>query len=155
MADIKISALPFAGSLDGTELVPVVQSGVTEQTTTGQFFFQPGTAAELAALTAKTVTVIDSGFTTRLLLNGASGQIFVVSQTDNSSSARLTCTGVGGTAVAQMNLGGSFQVSLGFGANGATPQAKATVNAAAVDPATTMALVNQLRAALIANGICQ
>jgi hypothetical protein len=40
-----------------------------------------------------------------------------------------------------------------FGCNGKTPQAAYSVNAAATDPATTMALVNQLRAALIANGI--
>lgn len=41
-----------------------------------------------------------------------------------------------------------------FGVNGATPQAKATVNAACSDLATSVALINQLRAALVANGIC-
>lgn len=41
-----------------------------------------------------------------------------------------------------------------FGCNGTTPQSTVAVAVAAVDPATTMALVNQLRAALIANGIC-
>jgi len=39
-----------------------------------------------------------------------------------------------------------------FGANGAVPQAAYAVPAAAVDPATTMALANALRLALIANG---
>ena len=34
MADEKISALPVAGTLDGTEPVPVVKGGVTKQTTT-------------------------------------------------------------------------------------------------------------------------
>lgn len=34
MADTKISALPSAGTLDGTEPVAVVQGGVTKQTTT-------------------------------------------------------------------------------------------------------------------------
>lgn len=34
MANVKISALPIGSSLDGTELVPIVQAGVTKQTTT-------------------------------------------------------------------------------------------------------------------------
>lgn len=34
MADTKISALPASGALTGAEIVPVVQSGVTKQTTT-------------------------------------------------------------------------------------------------------------------------
>lgn len=34
MADIKISELPVASSLTGTELVPVVQGGATKQITT-------------------------------------------------------------------------------------------------------------------------
>jgi hypothetical protein len=33
MADTKISALPAAGALDGTELLPLVQGGATEQVT--------------------------------------------------------------------------------------------------------------------------
>lgn len=33
MADIKISALPAATALDGSELVPIVQAGVTSQST--------------------------------------------------------------------------------------------------------------------------
>jgi hypothetical protein len=41
-----------------------------------------------------------------------------------------------------------------FGVNGATPQAKAAVNAACSDLSTAVALINQLRAALVANGIC-
>ena len=35
MANVKISALPAAATLTGAELVPVVQSGATDQTTTG------------------------------------------------------------------------------------------------------------------------
>lgn len=42
-----------------------------------------------------------------------------------------------------------------FGCNGATPRAKATVNAACSDLATAVALLNQIRTALINNGICQ
>jgi hypothetical protein len=41
-----------------------------------------------------------------------------------------------------------------FACNAATPQASATVNAASTDLPTVIALCNQLRAALVANGIC-
>ena len=41
----------------------------------------------------------------------------------------------------------------GFGCNGKNAQGTATVNSAATDLASVIALCNQLRAALIANGI--
>lgn len=47
-----------------------------------------------------------------------------------------------------------LKVPTGFGCNGKEAQAAVAVNAAATDAATTQALVNQLRAALVANGIC-
>jgi hypothetical protein len=37
MADIKISALPAASTLTGTETIPLVQGGVTKKVTTDQF----------------------------------------------------------------------------------------------------------------------
>lgn len=33
MADVKISGLPAAGAITGSELVPIVQGGVTSQST--------------------------------------------------------------------------------------------------------------------------
>lgn len=50
---------------------------------------------------------------------------------------------------------GSFYASGAFGVNGSTPQTKYTFNSAATDLATVIALTNQIRAALIANGIGQ
>jgi len=47
----------------------------------------------------------------------------------------------------------TLTASAGFGCNGKAAQSSATVNAAATDLATVIALCNQLRAALIANGI--
>jgi hypothetical protein len=47
----------------------------------------------------------------------------------------------------------SLTASSGFGCNGKTAQTPAAVNAAATDLASVIALCNQLRAALIANGI--
>jgi len=49
---------------------------------------------------------------------------------------------------------GKVRIGGEFGCNAATPQAKATVNAACTDLPTAIALINQLRAALVANGIC-
>ena len=47
-----------------------------------------------------------------------------------------------------------FQAVLGFGCNSKTPQTAYSVNAASSDLVTVVALCNQLRAALVANGIC-
>jgi hypothetical protein len=47
----------------------------------------------------------------------------------------------------------TLTASAGFGCNGKAAQGSAAVNAAATDLATVIALCNQLRAALIANGI--
>lgn len=52
------------------------------------------------------------------------------------------------TGTGQIRFGGAF------GCNGATPQGKYTVNAASSDLATVIALTNQIRTALINNGIC-
>ncbi len=41
MADVKISALTSAGTLDGTELIPVVQGGVTKQTAASNLTHNP------------------------------------------------------------------------------------------------------------------
>lgn len=41
MADIRISQLPTAGAITGTELVPIVQNGQTVQTTTGAIAASP------------------------------------------------------------------------------------------------------------------
>jgi hypothetical protein len=49
---------------------------------------------------------------------------------------------------------GTFKATGAFGCNTKTPQTAVAVNAACTDLATCIALTNQLRAALIANGIC-
>jgi len=40
MADQKISAMPSAGTLDGTEITPIVQTGVNKQVTTANYVSQ-------------------------------------------------------------------------------------------------------------------
>ena len=40
MADTKISAMPSAATLDGTEITPIVQTGVNKQVTTANYVSQ-------------------------------------------------------------------------------------------------------------------
>jgi hypothetical protein len=55
MADVKISALPVATTpLDGTELVPIVQSGVTEQVTVANLTAGRSVAASTVNVDANT-----------------------------------------------------------------------------------------------------
>jgi hypothetical protein len=65
MANVKISGLPAASTLTGAELVPVVQSGVTSQTTLAAMPYVPsGTGAVTTTVQAKlreTVSVKDFG----------------------------------------------------------------------------------------------
>jgi hypothetical protein len=62
--------------------------------------------------------------------------------------------GIGMTPVYTLDVTGNLRCSTGFGCNGKTPQTAYAVNAASTDLATVVALCNQLRGALIANGIC-
>jgi hypothetical protein len=43
MANVQITQLPAAGTITGTEAVPIVQNGVTVQTTTGAITSGPFT----------------------------------------------------------------------------------------------------------------
>jgi hypothetical protein len=113
MADKFINQLPVASLLDSTELLPLMQGGVTKQVTAQALIFQPSGVAQFNAI-----------------LTG------------------------GVLASANVQAGGTLKAVGAFSANNATPQAAAAVNAACIDLPTAVALVNQLRAALVANGIC-
>jgi hypothetical protein len=86
-----------------------------------------------------------SGGGSFLYLDAVTG--FYASDETSSNTITLTAAGMDVTAP-------YLQVSGQFGCNGSTPQGKATVRAAATDLATALTLVNQLRTALINNGIC-
>lgn len=64
----------------------------------------------------------------------------------------LPIGGTTGTFSSSVSMGSLTAGAAGF--NGNAAQAKVTVNAASTDLATVIALCNQLRAALVANGIC-
>ena len=61
---------------------------------------------------------------------------------------------LGGSTYALETTGGPVLFSAAFGCNGNTPQSKYTLNAASTDLSTVVALCNQIRTALINNGIC-
>ena len=77
---------------------------------------------------------------------GALTEAVIIDQSQNM--------GLGIAPTYKLDINGNLRVATGFGCNGTIPQTAVAVNAAATDAAETMALVNQLRAALIANGIC-
>lgn len=93
-------------------------------------------ATKIAIGNQKILTATDASYT-RIFLG--TGGLIVRDQLDANTYAHFTING--------------FTVG-GFGCNGASAQAAYAVNAAATDAASTQALCNQLRVALINNGIC-
>jgi hypothetical protein len=90
MANVTISQLPTAGAITGTELVPVVQNGVTVQTTTGAIAASPAQTQTFLTLNQEPslpnsrylsggtgVGLTDGGAQSfyRITLNGASGSL--------------------------------------------------------------------------------
>ena len=90
MANIQITQLPTAGAITGTEAVPIVQNGVTVQTTTGAIAASPSQPytyltvnqtpqlANSRALSGGTgLGLVDGGAqsTLQITLNGASGSL--------------------------------------------------------------------------------
>lgn len=117
MANIQITQLPNAGTITGTEAVPIVQNGVTVQTTTGAISASPSQPytyltvnqtpqlANSRALSGGTgIGLVDGGAqsTLQVRLNGASGSLEtagtgIVAKTGGASvvSRTLTATGSG------------------------------------------------------------
>ncbi len=115
MANIQITQLPTAGAITGTESVPIVQNGVTVQTTTGAISASPSQPytyltvnqtpqlANSRALSGGTgVGLVDGGAqsTLQITLNGASGSLEaagngVIVKTGGSTVAPRTITASG------------------------------------------------------------
>ena len=90
MANVTISQLPQAGPITGSELVPVVQNGVTVQTTTQAIAASPAQTQTFLTLNQEPtlpnsrrlsggtgVGLVDGGAqsTLQITLNGASGSL--------------------------------------------------------------------------------
>ena len=117
MAQVQITQLPAAGAITGSELVPVVQNGVTVRTTTGAISASPSQTQTFLTLNqepslansrrlsgATGIGLTDGGAqsTLTISLNGASGSLevagngVIVKTASNAVISRtLTATGAG------------------------------------------------------------
>jgi len=145
MANVQISQLPAAGAITGTELVPVVQNGVTVQTTTGAIAASPSqtqtflTKNQEPSLPNSRYLSTDTGLAItdggaqsylRLSLSGASGSL------ESASTGMIAKTS--GTTVASRTLSTSglgLSVTNGDGVSG-NPTFQLTGVAAAVAAAS-------------------
>lgn len=96
MSNIPISSLPVATSIDGTELVPIVQGGTTKHTTIGNISTFPATGASFVTAT------VQSGLTQSRLLSPQAG---VLTVTDGGPLSTITVgvlsNGIGNTQLRQ------------------------------------------------------
>lgn len=117
MAQVQITQLPAAGAITGSELVPIVQNGVTVRTTTGAISASPSQTQTFLTLNqepslpnsrrlsgATGIGLTDGGAqsTLTISLNGASGSLeiagtgVIVKTASNAVISRtLTATGAG------------------------------------------------------------
>jgi hypothetical protein len=136
MANVKISGLPAASTLTGAELVPVVQSGVTSQTTVGDFgaavsYTPSGTGAVETTVQAKlreTVSVKDFGavgdgvtddtaaIQAAIDAASATGATIHVPVGTYIVNATTSFTGAGGTAYGALQLKSNTHIDAAFGA---------------------------------------
>lgn len=77
MADLPISGLPAAGSLDGTELFAVVQGGVTKYTTAQNINYVTSNNYGLFNQTGSTAPISGSTHVSGSLINGGVGTLSV------------------------------------------------------------------------------
>jgi len=104
MANVQITQLPAAGAITGTEVVPVVQNGVTVRTTTGA----------IAASPAQTQTFITVNQEPTLTNSRALSVSTGLAITDGGAQAALAISMTG--AAASLNAAGNgFAVKTGLG----------------------------------------
>ena len=154
------NALRIAGAITSGN---VSQRGVSSQVTVGSDATFSGTAIYA------TLTLPDVSFT---MANG-----YGLYVDDFTKGASATLTNQYGVYIATPTNGGALNIGIynggtlsqqgaatfastvavagGFGCNGATPQTKTTLNAASTDLASVIALCNQIRTTIIANGQSQ
>ena len=124
MANITITQLPSAGAITGTELVPIVQNGVTVQTTTNAIAVQPTqtqtflTATQQPSLANSRSLAAGSGLS--LTDNGAQGTLQVdltgAAQSLNSSGNGIQVkTGASTVTAREITVGTGLGVTNGDG----------------------------------------
>ena len=131
-AQVTITQLPTAGTLTGSESVPIVQNGVTVQTTTGalasagtltQSFItvnsEPSLVNSRALANGTGIGLTNNGSTLQISLNGASGSLegagtgFVVKNSATTVVARnIAVSGNGITIADGSGISGNPTISL-------------------------------------------
>jgi hypothetical protein len=127
-AQVTIAQLPSAGAITGTELVPVVQNGVTVQTTTGAIAVQPTqtqtflTATQQLSLTNSRYVTAGTGL---VASDGGAGSFFTLSLTGTALSLQNAAGGIivkdSGSTVASRSIavsGAGLSVSNANGTGG-------------------------------------
>ena len=133
MANIRISQLPTASSLTGTELVPIVQNGLTSQTTVQAFsatFTFPQTFLTIgaqASLPNSRYIAVSTGLTGA---DGGIGNAYTLSLSNTGVTAgtytfpTITINAQGQITSASSNAGEITSIS--FGTTGLTPNTPTT-----------------------------
>ena len=167
MADIKISGLPGFPTLpfDDTEQIPLSWNGGTYFVNPSDFLNQPDIIATVDSLYANGINwggILDGPeihtnyiqLTPNPTAGAGANIISLFADLDDTAKLDIIAQHVRflPNTIAAPTV--DVQIQGPFACNSATPQGKATVNAACTDLASAIALINQLRAALIANGIC-
>ena len=103
MADVKISQLPAATTpVDGTEVLPIVQSATTKQVSIANL--TAGRAIAASSLTLTTPLALTSGGTG--LSAAAQGSVVSATAADTFSATRTPTLGLAGTAAGTLGLSG-------------------------------------------------
>jgi len=121
------------------------------QSTGGATAHELYAAQILLEMTGGTTNAVGIDIPTPVVPGGATN-LYGIRMGDFGGGATLSYAIKTGTG--KNYLGDSLQVLTGFGCNSKSPQTSYSINADSTDLPTVIALCNQLRAALIANGIC-
>jgi len=121
MANVKISALPSATTLDGTELVPVVQAGVTDQTTTGAIAALASNSLKFTQTASKTVS--NTTTPTDITSTGVGSKTIAANSLISGSSLKFWLSGfhsvVGNATIdVQIKMGSTVVLDTGVVASG-------------------------------------
>lgn len=135
MADQKISAMPAAATLDGTEITPIVQSGVNKQVTTGNYVSQVLDVTPVTVSQGGTNATTAAGARTNLA--AAYNLITLTAGTGLSGGGDLTANrsfAIANTGVTAGTYGSSTQIPvIAFNAQGqATSASNVTLSPASI-----------------------
>jgi hypothetical protein len=134
MANIRISQLPTAAALTGTELAPIVQNGVTVQTTTGTIAASSGytgTVTSVAATVPSFLSVTGSPIT-------SSGTLAI---SYSGTALPIANGGTGSTSTTFVNLASNVTGTLPI-ANGGTGSTSTTFVNLASNVTGTLPIAN-------------